>query len=57
MNCCDIERELQRVQAEHAGEHLPLEQILEALHEAEVNPLPFFRRIDVPILAARVSPL
>lgn len=33
---CDIERVLQQMQAEHTGEHLPLEDILAALHEEEV---------------------
>jgi hypothetical protein len=52
---CEIEHELLRVQAAHAEEHLPLEKILEALHEAEVNPAPFLRRIDVPSLGAYPS--
>jgi hypothetical protein len=53
---CAIERELQRMQAEHSEEHLPLEHLLQILHDEEVNPPPFFRRIDVPTLAARFTP-
>lgn len=32
---CDIERTLQQMQAAHPGEHLPLEDILEVLHDEE----------------------
>lgn len=49
----DIERALQRVQVEHAEEHLALERILEVLHDEEVAPPPFFRRVDVPNLTRR----
>jgi hypothetical protein len=52
----NIERVLQEVQAEHAGEHLPLEKILEVLHDEEVQPAPFLRRIDVPPLGDLKSP-
>jgi len=47
MNCCDIERTLLRMQAERAGEHLPLEDILNALHDEEYAPPPFLRLPDV----------
>lgn len=52
----DIERTLQRMQIEHPGEHLPLEQILEALHDEDVPPPPFLRRIDVPPLGDLTQP-
>jgi hypothetical protein len=51
-----IERELQRMQLEHTGEHLPLERILEVLHDEEVAPPPFFRRIDVPSIKQFATP-
>jgi hypothetical protein len=51
----DIERALQQMQVEHAGEHLPLEHILEVLHDEEVAPPPFFRRIDAPWLGGRAK--
>lgn len=56
MNGATIERELQRMQLEYPGEHLPLEHILEVLHYEEVAPPPFLRRIDVPNIKRFVTP-
>lgn len=47
-----IERAFHVMQAASPEEHLPLEAILEALHDEEYPPPPFFRRIDVPGIGA-----
>jgi hypothetical protein len=50
---CAIERELQRMQSENPENHLPLEYILEVLHDEEYAEPPFSRRVDVPRLGPR----
>jgi len=38
-----VERALQRIQAEHPGEHLPMEKFLRAIHDEEYDAGPLFR--------------
>lgn len=58
MNCGDIERTLLGIQKERSGEHLPMETILEALHEDEYGEQLFLRDygdIDAPPRSPRFN--
>ena len=47
---CEIERNLQRMQADATGDHLPLEDILSVLHDEEFAQSPLLRGDDLPFV-------
>ena len=58
VNCGDIERTLLGIQKERSGEHLPMERILEALHEDEYGEQLFLRdhgEVEAPAAASRFN--